>query len=156
MKCALTKSTSLKTFLCAVLGIGMGVMAFSPGQATPSYFTLTVVVKHELPASGQVKVSVFNSQSTFLKSPYAQKQTHVGTEGETIINFENLPAGDYAVSAIHDQDANGKLNRNFIGKPREPFGFSNNVRVRFAPPAFDKTKFTVTEQDETIVIDLES
>ncbi len=155
MKFVFTMNKVFKTFLIAALGSGLA-LSLSPSQAQPALFTLTVVVTHTLPAIGQVKVSVFNSESTFLKSPYIKKQIETGPDGNTILNFENLPAGDYAVSVVHDQDADGKLDRNLIGKPREPFGFSNNVQVKFAPPAFEKVKFTVDQKDQTIVIDLKS
>jgi len=141
--------------LLAVIGTGFGV-ALTPSQAQPRHYTLTVVVTHTLPAIGQVKVSVFNSKSTFLKIPLIKKQVQAAANGQTVLSFEDLPAGDYAVSVVHDQDADGKLDRNFIGKPREPFGFSNNVHVKFAPPAFDKAKFTVDRQNQVIVIDLDS
>ncbi len=153
MKFVFTKSVIFAALLVTVLGMGV---AFNPGQAQPPHYTLTVVVTHTLPAIGQVKVSLFNSKSTFLKSPLIKKQTQAAPGGKTILSFDNLPAGDYAVSVVHDQDADGKLDRNFIGKPREPFGFSNNVHVKFAPPPFDKAKFTVDDQDQTIVIDLDS
>jgi|GEM_PF-1277422 len=145
----------LRTYVLALTALAM-TFGLGPSQAQPRHYTLTVVVTHMLPAAGHVKVAVFNSRSTFLKSPYIKKQTQAGQDGQTIVNFENIPAGDYAVSVILDENDDGKLDRNFIGKPREPFGFSNNVHVKFAPPAFDKAKFTVDEQDQTIVIDLNS
>ncbi len=155
MKSVCTVNKLMKTLVLAVLGAGLA-FGFGPGQAQTAHHTLTIVITNTLPAIGQVKVAVFNSESTFLKSPYIKKQTQVGPDGNTILNFENLPAGDYAVSVIHDRDSDGKLDRNFIGKPREPFGFSNNVQVKFAPPAFEKAKFTMDQKDQTIVIDLNS
>ena len=50
--------------------------------------------------------------------------------------WENLPPGDYGVAAIHDENSNHKLDRNFIGIPKEGFGFANNPHVGFGPPAF--------------------
>jgi len=59
------------------------------------------------------------------------------------VRFRNLPSGDYALSIIHDENANGKLDT-FAGIPREGFGFSGNPRIRFGPPKFDEARFTVT------------
>jgi uncharacterized protein (DUF2141 family) len=50
--------------------------------------------------------------------------------------FPGLPPGKYAVSAYADANGNGRLDRNFLGMPSEQYGFSNNARGRFGPPAF--------------------
>jgi len=48
----------------------------------------------------------------------------------------NLPPGNYAVAAIHDENRNARLDRNFIGIPREGFGFANNPHVGLSAPPF--------------------
>ncbi|MGH7926113.1 MAG: DUF2141 domain-containing protein [Candidatus Binatus sp.] len=53
----------------------------------------------------------------------------------------NIPAGDYAVTIFHDEDASGKFKSNFIGYPLEGYGFSNNVNPQFKAPGFDECKF---------------
>lgn len=50
--------------------------------------------------------------------------------------WTGLPAGDYAVAAIHDENKNAHLDRNFFGIPREGFGFANNPRVTLSAPSF--------------------
>ena len=50
--------------------------------------------------------------------------------------MENLPPGDYGVVAIHDENKNHKLDRNFIGIPKEGFGFANNPHVGLSAPPF--------------------
>lgn len=47
-----------------------------------------------------------------------------------------LPPGNYAVAAIHDENSNHKLDRNFLGIPKEGFGFANNPHVLFSAPPF--------------------
>jgi len=42
--------------------------------------------------------------------------------------FPGVAAGTYAVSAFHDENSNGKLDRNFMGIPREGVGASNNAK----------------------------
>jgi len=51
--------------------------------------------------------------------------------------MENLQAGDYGVVAIHDENQNHKLDRNFIGFPKEGFGFANNPHVGLSAPSFE-------------------
>ncbi|MBN8280723.1 MAG: DUF2141 domain-containing protein [Gammaproteobacteria bacterium] len=56
-----------------------------------------------------------------------------------------LPAGDYALSVFQDVNDNGKLERNFIGIPKEPAGLSNNLRPKFGPPKYKDAVFTVAK-----------
>ena len=49
----------------------------------------------------------------------------------------SLPEGNYAIAAFHDENGNKKLDRNFAGLPKEKYGFSNNVRGTFSPPALN-------------------
>ena len=50
--------------------------------------------------------------------------------------WKDLPPGSYAVAAIHDENSNHKLDRNFIGIPKEGFGFANNPHVGLSAPSF--------------------
>ena len=45
------------------------------------------------------------------------------------------------ISAFHDENANGKLDKNFIGIPVEGFSASRDARARFGPPSFDDARF---------------
>lgn len=47
-----------------------------------------------------------------------------------------LPSGTYGVEAIHDENSNARLDRNFLGIPKEGFGFANNPHVSFGPAPF--------------------
>jgi uncharacterized protein (DUF2141 family) len=72
--------------------------------------------------------------------------------GQVRLVFKGLAAGQYAATAFHDLDSNGKLNANLMGLPTEPYGFSNNARGNFGPPAFKDAVITLGEQDLTIEI----
>ncbi len=53
--------------------------------------------------------------------------------GRAVAEFE-LPAGEYAIVAFHDLDRDEDFDRNLIGIPSEPYGFSNGAvpRMRVA------------------------
>jgi len=59
-----------------------------------------------------------------------------GQRQATVI-WEHLPAGDYGVAVIHDENQNARLDRNFIGIPKEGFGFANNPHVALSAPPFE-------------------
>lgn len=51
--------------------------------------------------------------------------------------FANLRPGIYAAAAFHDENRSGDFDTNFIGLPREGYGFSNGARALLGPPAFE-------------------
>ena len=52
----------------------------------------------------------------------------------------DVPPGAYALSVIHDENGNGRLDTR-LGIPREGFAFSNNPRIWFGPPSFTAARF---------------
>lgn len=65
------------------------------------------------------------------------------TQAKTLV-FGSVAAGDYALSVMHDENGNAKLDTT-MGLPREGFGFSRNPVVRFGPPKFREVRFTMTQ-----------
>ena len=58
------------------------------------------------------------------------------TNNKCTIIFEDLKAGTYAIRCFHDENNNGELDTNFIGIPKEGFGFSNDAFGKFGPKKF--------------------
>ena len=56
--------------------------------------------------------------------------------GRATCTFRDVPAGEYAIAFLHDEDGNGDLARNFLGIPEEGFGFSNDAPPSFGPASF--------------------
>ncbi len=65
--------------------------------------------------------------------------------------INNLVAGKYAVRFYHDENMNGVMETNLVGKPTEGYGFSNNVTGRFSMPPFEKWLFEMND-DKKIAI----
>lgn len=61
---------------------------------------------------------------------------------QTGVLFSGVPAGDYALSVMHDENGNARLDT-AMGIPREGFGFSRNPAVRFGPPKFRDVRFAM-------------
>ncbi|MBW6515150.1 MAG: DUF2141 domain-containing protein [Candidatus Cloacimonetes bacterium] len=62
-------------------------------------------------------------------------------ENSCVIVIENLEPGMYAFRYFHDENMNEKLDTNWLGIPKEGFGFSNDPKMTFGPPSFEKTLF---------------
>jgi uncharacterized protein (DUF2141 family) len=55
-----------------------------------------------------------------------------------------LPFGEYAITLFVDFNGNKKIDKNFLGIPKEPYGFSNNVIGNMSAPTFDQAKFVIS------------
>lgn len=55
--------------------------------------------------------------------------------------FDGLEDGTLAVVVLHDENANGRLDTNLFGIPREGVAISNNRLRRFAAPRFGDAAF---------------
>jgi uncharacterized protein (DUF2141 family) len=74
------------------------------------------------------------------RDPQARKVNVPADRGT--LRFDNLPQGTYALTALHDENSDGELNT-FLGIPREGFAFSNNPRVGFGPPRYERVRFSI-------------
>jgi uncharacterized protein (DUF2141 family) len=61
------------------------------------------------------------------------------------IVFDHVPAGTYAVSVFHDANNNNKMDKNFLGIPKEGYGASLNKLPFASAPNFKDNKFTLKE-----------
>ena len=65
-----------------------------------------------------------------------------------------LPPGKYAVALIHDVNVNHKLDKNFIGMPKEYWGMSNNPHATIKAPPIEKAMFML-DGDKEVKITLQ-
>ena len=67
------------------------------------------------------------------------------------ISIKNLKPGKYAVRYFHDENLNGNLEKNFVGKPTEGYGFSNNVVGKYAMPPYEKWLFELNGDQKMVL-----
>lgn len=116
---------------------------------------VTVVVSALASESSAVKLYFYNVRETFLVPKGYAFMRVVKPAGQRQVRLPvQLPPGDWAVAITQDLNNNDKVDKNLLGIPTEPFAFSNNVRPRLAPPAFDDCKFTVREPGQVVSIRL--
>jgi uncharacterized protein (DUF2141 family) len=100
---------------------------------------LTIDVAGITPDRGRIYVAVYDRADSF---PISGRQL-VGqvldpTDRHLTVHFKDLPPGQYAAVAYQDANGNGKLDKNFLGIPKEPYGFSNGARGSVGPPKFSE------------------
>lgn len=99
---------------------------------------------------GSVRVALFEGPAGFPDDP-----THAAIvsprDGEAAWSVR-VPRGTYALAVVHDRDGDGELDKNFLGMPRERYGFSNGARGTFGPPSFDDASFVVAESTVRVAV----
>lgn len=102
--------------------------------------TLEVNIANLKNQQGTLNVALYNSEDSYLKKPFKAQSVKLYKNQVKVI-FENIPAGEYAVSLYHDENENKKMDSNFMGIPKEGYGFSNNPSSMFGPASYEKAKF---------------
>ncbi|MFD2551694.1 DUF2141 domain-containing protein [Bizionia sediminis] len=121
---------------------------------TPTNPKLTLTVNNIKPIQGHIVIAVFNTETNFLKEEgRIKKYTMPVTKNTQELVITDLPYGEFAISIYHDENSDGEFNRNYLGIPKEPYGFSNNVKPRFSAPKYKDCKFLFNE-NKTLTINM--
>lgn len=105
---------------------------------------------------GKVSIGLYNKSEDFLIVSKVYKGVHLDINSHTLsYTFKEIPNGIYAVSVFHDENSNTKLDKNFLGIPKEGYGFSNNTKSTLLTPSFDDAKFKVSTQTIHLKIKME-
>ena len=140
-------------FLTLALRVSSPLEAQSTGTAT-----LTIRVTGARNAKGKIRAALFQGAEGFPND--ASHALHTQTadiDPQTScaqIVFTDLPAGVYAVSVFHDENMNQKLDKNFVGVPKEGYGASNNPKKKMGPPSFEEAKFQLSGTEQSLEIKL--
>ncbi|MBM3162532.1 MAG: DUF2141 domain-containing protein [Chlorobi bacterium] len=122
----------------------------APGQSG----CITVYIRNLKKPEGMLGILLFSSKNGFPDNPDRAVDRRIqkitGTSHDA--TFENIPYGTYAISVLHDENSNGKMDKTFIGIPREGFGVSNNPKIRTGPPGFSEALFSLDRQQTDVTV----
>ena len=130
------------------------LMALLPLTATAA--TLTVKVENIDTKGGVLRLSLYDeaSWSNDDSEPVVSADVPAVAPATTVV-FKDIAPGVYGVKTYQDANRNGKFDQNWLGWPLERYGFSRDARPRFSAPGFGRTKFTLSNGENTIVIHLQ-
>ncbi len=125
----------------------------TPTADEPQTHKLTIRVDNVKVRQGTVNVAIYNAETAESGVAFRKVRLVIPASGDVLVNFEQLPAGQYAVRMFQDVNTNLKLDYNGP-VPTEPFGFSNTASpmVSFS---FEKNSFPV-DADKTVPVTLVS
>jgi len=142
---------NIKIFFCLIAVLG---------ASTLNADTLDVEI-HGVTKEGMLHLAIYDSKEVFEADKGDQPGERPGivsgavkrvSKGIYRDSFE-IPAGTYAIGFYIDANGNEKLDTNFLGMPKEEFGFSNNAMGTFSAPKFEAASFILVDHKK-IQIDL--
>ncbi len=113
--------------------------------------TLTITIGNVKARGGTIRVALFKQGQKFPDGAPLQAKV-VGDDAKKV--SLSVEPGWYAVAVYHDQNNNGQLDKKIFGIPKEPYGFSNNIRPATSAPKFDECKIQVQQNEKEIAIKL--
>lgn len=124
-----------------------GAVGAPPGCTGPvSGLWLNVTIEQVRNAGGYIVLTLYpDDQRRFLKPNGSLYVTKVKARAGITEACIFVPvAGAYGLALYHDENGNGKIDRNMIGIPKEGFGFSNNPRIFMSAPSFKSVRMAVS------------
>jgi uncharacterized protein (DUF2141 family) len=128
--------------LAAALVGAFSALAQTQGPA-PAENVIHVEISGLSNDRGQMLCALYSSAEAFPKKPekaVARLMSKI-VERKAACDFTGVAPGTYAVSVVHDENSNGKMDTNFIGMPREGVGASNDAKGHMGPPKFSAASF---------------
>ncbi len=147
-------------FTTGLVGCAMMIAAFlSSGQGAvkeEAVAAISVRVTGFRNDLGIARIAIFTSAEGFPENTKKAYKTVSGAieNGEYTAVFGHVPFGVYAVSAYHDANDNGKLDKKWFRIPVEGYGASNNKHAERRGPEFDESRFDVSAEQVAITIEL--
>ncbi len=114
------------------------------GTGRNKTFSLTVKVNSLRNSKGNVLFALYNNKENIrdekFRKCYRLIKGKISADSSMVI-FDNLPAGRYVISILHDEDSNSKITKG-IFLPKEGIGFSNYQSIGLANrPTFKNASF---------------
>jgi uncharacterized protein (DUF2141 family) len=141
-----------------ILVVLAAVLSLAPVRSAPETSTVTVTITGFRNDKGRVDGLIFSGPQGFPEEDArAFDKQEAEIDPKTLsaqLVFRNVPRGYAAVSILHDENMNRRIDKNFIGIPKEGYGTSNNPRKAKHTPRWDEGRFLVDKPEEAIVIRL--
>lgn len=136
---------NLKTYITAFFTV-VGLSLCSP-LATLAQEVM-VSIKGIENNKGNIRMHIFTSDNNF-KEKKAYKRLNFSKKdmkNGMLTLHVSLPAGEYGISLLDDENKNNEMDYNFIHMPQEGFGFSDYYHTGLSMPKYDSFKFTLEDK----------
>ena len=119
---------------------------FSMVYCSQAQNKVTAEVENFKNNQGICKACIFQTATSFEKMEALQCINTSVKDNRAVFSFSGLPDGTYAIFVFHDVNNNNKMDKNFLGIPKEGYGASSNKLPFAAAPKFSDNKFVLANQ----------
>ncbi|MEQ8176800.1 MAG: DUF2141 domain-containing protein [Amphiplicatus sp.] len=119
---------------------------------------IRIIVRNVKKSVGLITVELYaDDQENFLRTEGRVERVQFAARApETSFCVHAPEATTYAIGLYHDQNANNRIDKGALGIPVEPYGVSNNPRMRFAAPTVEESRFSVPREGAFVDIRLKN
>lgn len=107
---------------------------------------------------GNILIAIFDEEEVWLDIPEAilllDKPASEAKDGKLVFQTDKSLPKNVSITAYQDINEDNKLNKNFLGKPTEPYGFTNNIRHSTRSASFEEANITIPE-DSKVKIEID-
>lgn len=129
------------------------VLAWAASVAPAADSSLSVRILGLSGAAGNLRIAVYGDEADFVRKANPIRGETIPLRGDSLDRtFVGLPPGEYAVSVHHDANGNGIVDKNPLGIPTEPYGFSNDARGTLGPPGWREARIVLGPGENRIEI----
>lgn len=135
---ALTRSLAIGPLALLPIALLLGAASASSASASSASASsggVTVTVNGLRNTKGMLRACITADAREFPDCTRASRTVSIAAANGAVLSFPNLPAGRYAISILHDENGDGRMNK-MLMLPKEGFGFSRDAPVRMGPPSF--------------------
>jgi len=118
---------------------------------------LQITIDEVRSTNGSISVSVFLDQESFAaEKPYKHEFFPKSgySQGSSFTCSMDLPYGAYGVVVLDDENENNNMDYNWMGVPKEGYGFSNFIHKGFSKPDYSDFEFILNEKTKEMNISL--
>ncbi|HVN47925.1 MAG TPA: DUF2141 domain-containing protein [Bacteroidota bacterium] len=138
--------------LCLVIGYFLYIAAAFAGDSSTVEISVTGFRSH----IGICRCLIFHHENGFPESVQdADTALAQPVAGDTVRFSIRLRYGTYAVSVLHDENANGKMDKTWYGKPVEGIGTSNNPVIKLSSPSYSAASVVIDKIHSLLNIKLQ-
>jgi uncharacterized protein (DUF2141 family) len=155
-KSILTLTLVIGSFNANVLAAQTPAATFSDSAPKTSLTVSLTGIRND---KGQVFIQLWTKPDGFPKQgdkvyKFVAIDASKAVNGTVTTTFTDLAPGTYAVSTLHDENRNGKMDSNMLGIPKEGWAISNNIVTHTHAPSFEQASFQIPAGGQRISIEL--
>jgi len=119
--------------------------------------TLVVNIENIHLNKGSIHIALYDDPTTFSKDEgvFFGEIIQLKQAGSQQWIVEDLSYRKYALAIFHDINSNGKMDRNLLGVPKEPYAFSKKEPSKWREPTFQDVAFQMNAPEKKINVSLD-